>query len=104
MNCCNFKTGDEVDWKDASREAKQGRYWHGIVNGDVGVGKLGSDGEGHRILVRWTQGSLWTPFVRSRDGKKVVPDGSFQEVKLCTHLHHCMGLSPLHPDSLIGPS
>lgn len=101
MNCCKLKVGDEVDWKDIFNP-HQGRWWHGEVLQDLGVGILRTQ-HGHKFLVQWSLGTKWTRFRKLPEGRWFTPTpNGFQEVKTCQELLSCVGPSPLHPPTLHG--
>ena len=99
VNCCKFVAGDNVDWKDIFH-GRQGRWWHGEVLQDLGIGPLGVQ-HGHKFLVRWSLGSKWTRFKKLPEGRWFTPTrNDFQQVEICQELVHCDGPSLLHPRTL----
>jgi hypothetical protein len=102
MECCDLVVGNEVDWKDINR-SRQGRWWHGRILEDLGPGTINGI-RGHRYLVRWTLGTLWSPFVSYPKNQRVTPShGEFAEVKFCGELKSCVGNSSLHPANVRPP-
>jgi len=99
VNCCNLGVGDEVDWKDIFHR-RQGRWWHGEVLKDLGVGNLGTQ-QGHKFLVRWSLGTRWTRFKKLPEERWYTPTlNQFQQVEICQELVPCVGPSLLHPPTL----